>query len=192
MKKLFSTILVLGLLLSGNAYADDISDFQIGGMSIGDSLLDYFSDKNIKKKSINWNNKNKTYKQFLSTKSYNLYDTVVFSYLGKDKNYIIQEIAGRKNIDIKSCIKLQLEIVKQIEKLIPSAKKNDLGTRNYRGDKSKKSKITIVNFNTGQGLIQVGCYDFSDKITKERKFIDGINVSIGSKQFMEWQKSGAF
>ena len=47
MKKLLG-IIVLGLLLSFNANADDIKDFQIEGMSIGDSLLDYFSEEEIK------------------------------------------------------------------------------------------------------------------------------------------------
>ena len=46
MKKLLG-ILVLGLLLSSNAYANDINDFKMEGMSIGDSLLDYFSENEI-------------------------------------------------------------------------------------------------------------------------------------------------
>ena len=51
MKKLLG-IVVLGLLfLSAPSYADDIKDFEIEGMSIGDSLLDYFSEEEIKKKN---------------------------------------------------------------------------------------------------------------------------------------------
>ena len=42
MKKLLG-ILVLGLLLITPSQADDIRDFQIEGMSLGDSLLDYFN-----------------------------------------------------------------------------------------------------------------------------------------------------
>ena len=41
--------MVLGLLLSLNVNADDIKDFQIEGISIGDSLLKYYSEKDIKK-----------------------------------------------------------------------------------------------------------------------------------------------
>ena len=41
MKKLLG-IVVLGFFLSGNGYADDISDFQIEGMSLGDSALKYY------------------------------------------------------------------------------------------------------------------------------------------------------
>ena len=46
MKKLLG-ILVLGLFLITPSLADDIRDFEIEGMSIGDSLLDYFSEEEI-------------------------------------------------------------------------------------------------------------------------------------------------
>ena len=36
------------LLFSSSVFAEDISDFEIEGISIGDSLLDYFSEKEIK------------------------------------------------------------------------------------------------------------------------------------------------
>ena len=39
MKKILG-IVVLGLLLSTSAYTDDIKDFQIESISIGDSALD--------------------------------------------------------------------------------------------------------------------------------------------------------
>jgi len=52
MKKLLG-ILVLGLFLITPSQADDIRDFQIEGMSIGDSLLDYFSEEEIKKNALN-------------------------------------------------------------------------------------------------------------------------------------------
>jgi len=42
MKKLLA-ILVLGLFLTTPSQADDIRDFQIEGISIGDSLLDYMT-----------------------------------------------------------------------------------------------------------------------------------------------------
>ena len=42
-------LLILILIFSFQSWtkADDISDFQIEGMSIGDSALDYFSEKEI-------------------------------------------------------------------------------------------------------------------------------------------------
>ena len=52
MKK-FLAILILIFTLQNPSWADDIRDFQIEGMSIGDSALDYFSEKDIKKNSKN-------------------------------------------------------------------------------------------------------------------------------------------
>ena len=49
MKK-FLGILVLISTLQTPSQADDIKDFQIEGMSIGDSLLDYFSEEEITNK----------------------------------------------------------------------------------------------------------------------------------------------
>ena len=46
MKK-FLAVLILIFTLQTPTQADDIKDFQIEGMSIGDSALDYFSEKEI-------------------------------------------------------------------------------------------------------------------------------------------------
>ena len=40
----------LSLLFQALASAEDISDFEIEGISIGDSALEYFSKKNLKQK----------------------------------------------------------------------------------------------------------------------------------------------
>ena len=50
--KIFFTVLILILTLQSWTKADDISDFEIAGFSIGDSLLDHFSKKKLKKKSF--------------------------------------------------------------------------------------------------------------------------------------------
>ena len=47
MIKRFLIILVLIFNLPNLSIADDIRDFQIEGMSIGDSLLDYFGEEKI-------------------------------------------------------------------------------------------------------------------------------------------------
>ena len=48
MKKLL-TIIILSLCFITSSKADDIRDFQIEGMSVGDSLLEYFSKDFIEK-----------------------------------------------------------------------------------------------------------------------------------------------
>ena len=45
--KVFITVLVLIFSLQSWTKADDISDFEIEGISIGDSLLDHFSESEV-------------------------------------------------------------------------------------------------------------------------------------------------
>ena len=93
MKKLLG-IVVLGLLLSGNTYADNIGNFKIEGISIGDSILDYYSKKEIKKNKKNYT-KDKTFStvEIQNIKS-GTYDGIQLNYKTKDKKYIIFGIHG--------------------------------------------------------------------------------------------------
>ena len=52
--KFFISIIVLIFGLQSLAKANDIRDFQIEGMSIGDNLLDYFSKTKIKSNEMNY------------------------------------------------------------------------------------------------------------------------------------------
>ena len=78
--------------------ADDISDFQVEGMSIGDSLLEFKTKKFIFKKledSSTFYYKNKKYAVMgLSINSEN-YDAVSATIKPKDKDFIIYAIEGR-------------------------------------------------------------------------------------------------
>ena len=49
MKKLLILLFAILFLSSPSVFADDISDFEIEGMSIGDSLLDYMTKDEILK-----------------------------------------------------------------------------------------------------------------------------------------------
>ena len=51
-KKLSTYLFLLLFTLQTPSWADDISDFQIEGMSLGDSLLDYFSEEEIKESHV--------------------------------------------------------------------------------------------------------------------------------------------
>jgi len=47
MKKLLILLFSIFFLYSSSVFAEDISDFQIEGISIGDSLLDYITEDEI-------------------------------------------------------------------------------------------------------------------------------------------------
>ena len=46
----------LVLLTSTNAYTDNIKDFKIENISIGDSALDYFTESQLDNSALDWFN----------------------------------------------------------------------------------------------------------------------------------------
>jgi len=88
MTKRFLIILILIFNLSYFSFADDIRDFQIEGMSVGDSLLNYYSEEEIN------NSTDESYKDKLFitktmwTKNTNLYPVVQLTYKRSDKKKI--------------------------------------------------------------------------------------------------------
>ena len=90
--KVFIAVLVLIFSLQSWTKADDISDFQIEGMSIGDSLLDYFSEEEIKEELFHF--PNDIDKTFIHAEFYNppftkQYDSIQFAMKTNDTKYII-------------------------------------------------------------------------------------------------------
>ncbi len=191
-KKLLG-ILVLGLLLITPSQADDISDFEIEGMSVGDSALDYFSEEEIKKftKKV-W--PNTTYVQYCSDKgNYNNYEYICFAYLKKDKKYIIEQLSGEIDLSFKDCLIKQKEIVSEIIVFFKSAEKNERKNFKHRADKKGKSIGNSVQFflKDGSGL-DVACTDWSKELTKKKGWTDYLGVFIASGKFIKWNKTKAF
>ena len=83
MKKLF-VIIILSLLFITPSQTDDISDFQIEGVSVGDSALDYFSKKEIEKAFsivISSYNSDKFKRALFFSSNFEIYDAImIFKY----------------------------------------------------------------------------------------------------------------
>ena len=189
MKKLLG-IVILGLLLSLSAKADDIRDFQIEGMSIGDSALNYFSEKEIKDNKQNYYNDDKFIPtEFEYLKFFKTYDAIQISYKKNDPNYEIYSIAGfldyPNNID--RCYKKMKEISKEISEIFANVIKEDFNFK-HQCDPSVKSVTKGVIFDLETGSISVGCDDWS----KEIGYLDVLRIDISSKEFEKWINEKAY
>ena len=92
--RIFLAIIILCFSLQSLTKADDIKDFQIEGMSIGDSLLDFMSEKEIKKiEKFDFSGKYKGL--VLEEKKSSIYDDVQLVYKNNDDKYTIHSLAGR-------------------------------------------------------------------------------------------------
>ena len=75
--------------------ASGLKDFEIEGMSIGESALKYFSNPDIAKNSKNYyKNKKYTPVENNNSKNYKIYDTVDFNFKTSDKNFTFEGLSG--------------------------------------------------------------------------------------------------
>ncbi|WP_415301048.1 hypothetical protein [Candidatus Pelagibacter sp. Uisw_134_02] len=187
MKKL---LLIFILTFSFNILtkADDIRDFEIEGMSIGDSLLDYFSKSLIdnKKKFPSWPNKKFT--RFQSEKNLDTYDAILF-YFEDNGDYLISSISAITHFsDIDNCYKKKITVIKDLKNTFTNYEihsyKND-----HHQDKTGKSINDITDFDFSSGASsRVICTDWS----KDMQFEDELRVILSSKEYSYFITNEAF
>ena len=119
MKKLLILLFSLFLLSSPSVFADDISDFQIEGVRVGDSLLDYFSEEEILSNQRSYNEETKFISSEFSINS-SEYDALGIYYKSNDSKYKIYGVIGFIDYNannIKNCYKKSIEIMDSFEDL---------------------------------------------------------------------------
>ena len=189
MKK-FLTILILTFSFQAPSLADDIKNFKIEGMGIGDSALDYFSEDQIKNNRRNYYKNDEFFPSELEyLPSFKIYDAIQITYRSEDKQYKLHGIAGFIDFpkNIKDCNKKMKKIIKDVSELFPDTKKEKYKGK-HEGDLSGKSIITSTIFRLDSGLIEIACNDWS----KEKGYLDNLRVSIKTKEFTTWLKNKAY
>jgi hypothetical protein len=182
MKRLL-VILILTFSFHSLTKADDIRDFEIEGFSVGDSLLDYYSEAEINSKYKNYHYSSKKYYQIGIEKNINQYELVTIHLKNKDKRYIIHNIGGViefKNRDKKKC-ENQMEIIK--DSIVKNLKlRADFDEGNLSWDRTGKSKFKRYSFlmpSTNKYNLSVIC-QFWDVNTP---FSHLLKTSINSEEF---------
>jgi hypothetical protein len=190
-KKLL-VFVVLGLLLSFNVNAIDIRDFQIEGISLGDSALDFFEKKELKK--LTRTNKSKVYDKYCSQK-FTTYENGICFYTKKnDKLYIIESIAGFENFpnNIAACYNEQNNVDKEIRKLFPNTKRVVYDEYKNPIDRSGQSteRDIVYLFNDGSEA-GTACLKWGKKwLKKNPKSSTHLQVFLDTKEYAKWLKDG--
>ena len=173
--------------------ADDIRDFQIEGMSIGDSALDYFTEDEITK-NIKWHyNNNKKNNEFVIVEFYNYktakqYDGIQIAVKPKDKEYKIYVIAGAiqyENTKIEDCYSEMQKIDTELLDVFPSSDREEK-IQKLKADKTGKSNVnSVYYFFTDGGNASVQCYYYSKNFPGSNSK-NNLRVGIRSKEYREW------
>ena len=188
MKKLSTYLFLLLFSFQASSWADDIRDFEIEGMSVGDSLLDYFSKEEINANIEKYYDSDKyTVIEFYSLPRFEVYSGVSFAAKKFDKNFIIKTISGVKFIkNINDCYQEKDEIDKELSKMFTNTKRQ-VENGKHEVDKTGKSTTRAIRYYFESGdLATVICYDWSDDITKKFGWGDNLSVELTTKEFNDF------
>ena len=116
--RIFLSILILILSFQSLTKADDINDFEIEGLSIGDSLLNHFNVNEIK----NFQNYDdlpsdmsfRIIEIFSNEMKMELYDSVQIYYMPNDKSFKIHGVNGGLFCDTKKNVSINMMKLKTI------------------------------------------------------------------------------
>ena len=167
MKRIFFLIISV-LSFQSLSLADNIRYFQIEGMKIGDSALDYFTESQLENNEQGWHNY--TYKEYSTSlmTGKGIYDWFLVSYKNDDNNFIIEGLTGgleKMDYDNEECNK-KLEInafyiSEKFRNTLQNKKKTyQLGTNASRTFPfTGKGSMTSISFDfLDEGKIILSCY----------------------------------
>ena len=205
MKKLLVFLFSIFFLSSSSVFADDISDFEIEGISIGDSLLDYMTEEVIleeierNKHDYSYLNEPDKYAEVYLRIDFPTYDYLSFMIRNKGTNkyitnknenekYTILSVRGiiRYNEDFDSCIQKRDEIVESLSMMFPNAIKDEW-FQSHSGDPSGNSIIDAISllFDSGD-YVQVHCSNWEETFRIKNNYSEGLSIAIRSKEMDSW------
>jgi len=202
-KKIFFFIIFV-LTLQHASLADGIWDFKIEGMSIGDSALNYFDERQLEDGEQGWHNY--SYKKFSTSlvPGKGIYDWFLVSYRSDDDNFIIKALVGgleKTNYDNKECNNkldaVALSAPESVKNTRQDKKKYELtsnASRTYPF--TGKSTVTSLSFNfQDEGEIILECYNIHKENNQNDSFIttilnqkDSFRINIRSRAFINYLK----
>ena len=190
--RVYLTILILIFFIQSWAKADDINNFEIEGISIGNSAFDYFSKAEIDREKAHLY-KSKKYAMYGKELENSNFDMVLIEFVDSG-NYIVNSVIGKifyKYNNFNECTKKENEILGELkDQFKKNASYTNHGVVAHEGDPSGKSKGSWHTFelNDGSGMIYLECMDWSEETGKW----DNLRVTMFNKKFSEFLSTEAY
>tara|TARA_B100000902_G_scaffold118429_1_gene118990 strand:+ start:292 stop:888 length:597 start_codon:yes stop_codon:yes gene_type:complete len=192
MKKIFTFIFFFVFSLQPYSFANDISEYQIEGISVGDSLLEYMSREEIESNlSFVYQDLDKNIGKNVAQISYNknlkIYDEIHLDFKTTDNIFEIIALNGilfyKDNVN--ECYQKQLQLVEELKLVFEGVEVKKDGPSNHPGYPNGEIKYLryafFINENEYSNL-EVFCYD----IVEELKKTDRLTLNLKSKEFNDY------
>ena len=203
-KKMFFLI-ILTISFQNLSLSDDIQNFKIEGMSIGDNALAYFSETQLEDNEQGWHNY--SYKEYSTSfmPGKGIYDWFLVSYKSDDYNFKIEALVGgleKTNYDNKECNNKLNSTALNVSELFKNTKQENKKTYELLADASRtypftgKSIVTSISFYfTNDGIIILSCYNmdkeankYTNSITSTLNQNHSFRINIRSRLFENYLK----
>ncbi len=177
--------------------ADNLNDFQIEGMSIGENLINHaetigISVNEIKSYNLFFYPKSKKYAgiSFANKGNFSTFEAVQFT-IDPD-TYDIVTIGGKlrspfKN-NMKACYAKQKEILNDLKLSFDYKRIEEKGVESHGYDKTGKSTVKETNIILSTGRINLRCTDWD----KDIGIPDSLTVSILTDEHSKWLNEEAY
>ena len=176
--KFIISVLILILGFQSVTNADDISNFEIDGISVGDSLLDHLSKKQIDQNIIDYYLNDEFKAVEIDSKIKN-YDVIQIHYK-KNTNYIVHSIDGIFLIEnINECINKINQIKNEFKKTFVNADKGDW-KREPMYSNMGYLHGTYYQLKSGD-YAELSCYEY-----KSNEYSNNGRVSLYTKEIDKW------
>ena len=192
MKKLSAYLFLILFSFSTPSFADDVSKYEIEGISIGDSLLDHMSKEEIiaeiEINKIAYNYLSDEFGEVYLFGNFDNYDRLSFKVKPKDKYFIIYAIKGSISYDdkLEQCLAKQKEIEKEFSKMYKNARKwND--TLEFDWDPTGESVTYNIYFDFPEGHgISINCTKYKKSLKIKNHWADSLQIIIDTKEVVDW------
>jgi len=192
MKKIFTYLFLIFFSFLVSPYADDINEFEIEGISIGDSLLNYMSGQQIKseikRSRYMYDYINFDYGEVYLYEGLQNYEYMSFFVKPNDERFLIYEVRGVISYieDLNGCLQQRNEIAKEISEIFEEAKKSE-GSFKVHTDPSGKSTKNKIKFTFNSGdEIQLVCSDWEENLRIKNNWGEGLSVIISTNGVLNW------
>ena len=198
--KVFLSVLILTFSLQSLTKADDITDFEIEGITIFSNLLDQAEKLGVTKEFISKrkltfypNSERMGLLRFKNRGTFQIYDSVQFQVDSKNyKIYTITGILGTNTETKEKCLKKQDEVIEALYEMAPSAKKIVDRFLKHPADKTGKSISNgiYLDFPSG-GTLSAECYIWGEEF-KNEGYDNNLKVNIESKEGRDFIQNEAY
>ncbi len=188
-------ILILICSFQSLVRAGDIRDFEIEGISIGDSLLNHFNKKEIENTRIEFSSKKNKYSYSEISGNFENFENLQFIYKNNDKKYKIHAIVGIifYNNDLKGCLAQKAIMTDSVKSIMQSD--TDIFENNGYPHSQKFSKsmvyTTEFTFNNGD-VARVYCLNWSQDAEKSQGWTDHLSLNLQTSKFFDWLNYEAY